>query len=185
MQHYEVPTRLLDWTDNPLMALFFAVYENKSITDAAVWVSDPWWLNAANRALKKKEIEGQLLSDWEEAGFYLPDLEDAFAGARVKMKFPAAIDPPHVDRRLAVQGSHFMIFGTKRDLAEMETLTAGKKARLAKIIISSRAIGTIEAELENLGINVATVFPDLIALGKYLKHRWTRTKKVTATKKKP
>src|SRR5260370_2316795 len=95
------------------------------------------------------------------------------------MKFPAAIDPPHVDRRLAVQGSHFMIFGTKRDLAEMEDLTAGKKARLAKTTISSGAIGTIEKELENLGINVATVFPDLIALGKYLKHRWTRTKDVT------
>ena len=183
MQHYEVPTRLLDWTDNPLMALFFAIYEKKSATDAAVWVADPWWLNAANRALKKKEIEGPLLSDWEEAGLYLPDLEDAFGGALVRMKFPAAIDPPHVDRRLAVQGSHFMIFGTKRDLTEMEDLTAGKKARLAKITISGRAINTIETELENLGINLATVFPDLIALGKYLKHRWTRTKDVTATKK--
>jgi hypothetical protein len=47
---------------------------------------------------------------------------------------------------------------------------------LVKIIISNQAIGTIETELENLGINVATVFPDLIALGKYLKLRWTRTK---------
>jgi hypothetical protein len=164
--------------------LFFAVQENKSSNDAAVWVADPWWLNAANRALKKKEIEGPLLSDWEEAGFYLPDLENAFAGARVKMKFPAAIDPPHVDRRLAVQGSHFMIFGTKRDLADMETLTAGKRARLAKIIISNQAIGAIETELENLGINVATVFPDLIALGKYLKLRWTRTNDVAPAKMK-
>jgi hypothetical protein len=190
MQHYEVPTRLLDWTDNPLMALFFSIYEKKSsTTDAAVWVVDPWWLNAANKALKKKEIEGPLLSDWEEAGLYLPDLEDAFAGAETKMKFPAAIDPPHVDRRLAVQGSHFMIFGTKRDLTEMEDLIASGKARLAKIIVSGSAIKTIETELENLGINVATVFPDLIALGKYLKDRWTRTKivapvKTTAKKKK-
>jgi hypothetical protein len=183
MQHYEVPTRLLDWTDNPLMSLFFAIYEKNSGSDAAVWVADPWWLNAANKALKKKEIEGPLLSDWEEAGLYLPDLEQAFAGKEVKMKFPAAIDPPHVDRRLAVQGSHFMIFGTKRDLADMEELTRSNKARLAKMTISGQAVSTIEAELENLGINVATVFPDLVALGKYLKHRWTRTKDVAATKK--
>jgi len=184
MQHYEVPTRLLDWTDNPLMALFFAIYEKKdSDIDAAVWVVDPWWINAANKALKKKEIEGPLLSDWEEAGFYLPGLEDAFAGAEVKMKFPAAIDPPHVDRRLAVQGSHFLIFGTKRDLTEMEELTTGKRARLAKITISGGAIGAIETELDDLGINVATVFPDLVALGKYLKHRWTRTSGGTAAKR--
>jgi hypothetical protein len=76
-----------------------------------------------------------------------------------------------------------MILGTKRDLTEMEDLTAGKRARLAKITISSRAINTIETKLENLGINLATVFPDLVALGKYLKHRWTRTKDVAATKK--
>jgi len=187
MQHYEVPTRLLDWTDNPLIALFFSIYERKpteSRSDAVVWVVDPWWLNAINRELKKKEIEGPLLSDWEEAGSYLPDLERAFAGKRTRMKFPAAIDPPHVDRRLSVQGSHFMIFGTKRDLAETKELTADKKARLAKIIIPAGGVKTIESELENLGINVATVFPDLIALGKYLKARWTRNKEVAAATKR-
>ena len=41
MQHYEVPTRLLDWTDNPLMSLFFSIYEKNSHSDAAVWVADP------------------------------------------------------------------------------------------------------------------------------------------------
>lgn len=188
MQHYEVPTRLLDWTDNPLMALFFSIYEKKSrpekksAPDAVVWVADPWWINAANKALKKKKVEGPMLSDWEEADLYLPDLESSFSGKKTKMEFPAAIDPPHVDRRLAVQGSHFMIYGTKRDLVNMHELTAKKKVRLAKIIISSTAVRPIALELENLGIYVATVFPDLIALGKYLKLRWTRNQKAVTGK---
>lgn len=36
--------------------------------------------------LRRKDIEGPILSDWEEAELYLPDLEDAFAGTKVKMK---------------------------------------------------------------------------------------------------
>jgi len=45
MQHYGAPTRLLDWTDNQLVALFFAVADEYK-SDAAVWILDPYWLNS-------------------------------------------------------------------------------------------------------------------------------------------
>ena len=44
MQHYGIPTRLLDWTENPLVALYFAV-ETHSQEDGALWILKPKMLN--------------------------------------------------------------------------------------------------------------------------------------------
>jgi hypothetical protein len=39
-QHHGLATRLLDWTKNPLIALFFATFEIKSTKDSAVYILD-------------------------------------------------------------------------------------------------------------------------------------------------
>ena len=45
MQHHGLPTRLLDWSENFATALYFALRDSGN-TDAAIWVLDPFRLNA-------------------------------------------------------------------------------------------------------------------------------------------
>jgi hypothetical protein len=56
-QHYGMRTRLLDWTVNPLVALWFAVAERDQ-KDAAVWAFHPKSNRIADEAMRKQSPFG-------------------------------------------------------------------------------------------------------------------------------
>jgi len=170
MQHCRSPTRLLGWTDNPLLALFFAVDEDRPRGDAAVWLLDPSWWNDK----LEMPFSGPILPEWKEARFWLYELEDAFStNVQAAQPYPVAIDPPHVDRRLTVQGSHFLIFGTRKNFARTKPVR-GPKSRLAKIVVHRDAVLRIHQELERCGINRFSVFPDMDNLGIEISRKWRK-----------
>ncbi|MGE5468084.1 MAG: FRG domain-containing protein [Ignavibacteria bacterium] len=171
MQHHGAPTRLLDWTENPLIALYFAIKDHPGNDDAVVWLLDPFWLNRQNRFLHRKGVSGPILHGWKEAGRYLFELEKTFEGSQVSVDFPAAIEAPHVAMRLYVQSSRFVVFGRRRNLADMFSIR-DKAFGLGRILISRQRTQIIEDELWSLGINAATVFPDIDGLGEYVCDQW-------------
>jgi hypothetical protein len=170
MQHFGAPTRLLDWTEGALLALYFAVRDNQGLYDAAVWALDPYELN--KRAINKEEVippaASGLKTDKRRVQQWLPE---RFKRGVVLPDKPLAVLPTHTARRISTQRSCFTIHG--RDAGGLDRLALRKTGPiLVKTVIPSFKVVDIRRELELAGIDESTIFPDLDGLSRSLSIKW-------------
>lgn len=183
MQHYGVPTRLLDWTDSALIALHFAIRDKNVLphSGAIIYVLDPYWLmdelegekdfKIAKARWKEYAKTDTSVEEREWERLYLPADEDDFANRLLDTPpVPMLVDSPHVTRRIAAQRSRFMIFGT--DPLWLSNHLGEKGSHLQSIGIPAKFIGRIRQQLRDAGITESVAFPDLDGLGRELKQTW-------------
>ncbi len=169
MQHSGAPTRLLDWTESALIALFFAVRGKvrPDEQDAAVWILEPWQLNkfsADHDGVIAPGAEAGM--DPEDAKLYKPWLPNRYSGQKLRQRNPVAIYPTHFSRRISSQRSCFTVHGSVRD--GFENLPSAVRRYLRKVVIPCSAAHDIETTLSVAGIDEVTIFPDLDGLGRWL-----------------
>jgi hypothetical protein len=174
-QHHGLPTRLLDWTRNPLAALWFAVRRppqaQETHSHGVVWVFRP---------------------DPEDVIRDVQDAEDPFAGARTKV-----FEPRHVTARLVAQHGAFTVHkyvSKKKNFISLER-NINQRERLEKILVPCGAFSDCRYQLDRCGIHEASLFPDLDGLCRHIhwqhvffpdenkKEKNTRIKLVVAIKK--
>jgi FRG domain len=177
MQHYGVPTRLLDWTESPLMALFFAVTSaphklgpsGKPVFtgDAAVWTLDPVQWN--EKAVDLKSFVGSVLTtDDPNVSAYKP-----VGDVNTMKPFPISIYGAHNSQRIVAQRGVFVCFGKDTRAMESVFVREGLPPEcLLKLVVKRGRLPSIHEALRRHGLTDSVVFPDLDGLAREIKREY-------------
>ncbi len=161
MQHFRVPTRLLDWTENPFIALYFALTAERSpcAKTAAVWVLEPeTWNQTALETLgygPRIPYSGDV-----ELQSHKPRCPEEYLRPS-----PVAMFGMYSSVRMAAQRGTFVIFGKK--MGPMEEIYSEDNLpahSLVKLEIPAKSRGSLLSSLLRAGITESVVLPDIEGL---------------------
>ena len=188
MQHYGVPTRLLDLTTSPFIAMYFAVQDFDNNSDAAIWRFNPSLLHEGSYLkLKKSKFPFELSNH----GFHQPELlideyfNEIFLTGKYRVSF--ILEPEKTEQRLNQQQGAFLVssgkgISTEDILTEVMFDLIDKKSykygggkekgfwdwNLVKVIIPAELKKKLFLQLLDMNINSSTLFPDLSGAAKYV-----------------
>lgn len=179
MQHYRVPTRLMDWTESPYVAMYFAV-EDKAVekrkrekeSHSAVWAIDLEWLEKRGRDLLQSKNKLPIGGDGTPVALYdhmnelLRETEESVI---------VRINPQMSNPRLFAQQGIFLCklyhqasFGQMLMKMMMYPEVIDRPV-VRKLEVGSRLRLNFLKHLRAMNIHPASLFPGLDGLGLSLK----------------
>lgn len=172
MQHHGVPTRLIDWTESPYVATFFAIEDVTNLEgNCAVWAITSEWCQEKSAQMVRKKLKLSKEQFSNRADFSLDQiLSETILKANVPLVAP--LRPLKLNIRIASQQGLFLCPGDL-NLTFMENLRAlGEQdlpSVLYKFVFPSAWRSEIFHDLFNMNIGPQTLFPGLDGFAKSIK----------------
>lgn len=163
-QHHGLPTRLLDWTSNPLVALFNATEKTKPKSDGVVFAYRP-------RSEWKYHIS--MFKGQNPSRPKVPDPLNLEGGGKnkrvIKSPYIKVVFPMLITNRLVAQSGGFTIQDPHTCLTKMGNQCFNKESldlmEMYRWILPADAKSNILDQLHRVSVNRRTLFPDLDGVG--------------------
>jgi hypothetical protein len=171
-QHHGLPTRLLDWTFSPYVALHFLTEDTTRYhLDGAVWCVDyrqtnrllPRALQAQLRGEGADVFTGELLA---EVATDLPTFDKL-----TKHDFVLFFEPPSLDERIVNQFALFSVMNGPR--SRLDDFLARQKRGVRRLIVPAALKAEVRDKLDQANITERVLFPGLDGLSRWLRRYYT------------
>ena len=170
-QHRGLPTRLLDWTYSPLVALHFATENTSEFDqDGLVW--------CVNFVEANKRLPGKLKRMLQQEGSdtFTVEMLSAFRSLRDfdalgREPFVVFLEPPAVDQRILNQLALFSLMSSPS--ARLDDWLAQHPDLCRRVVVPASLKWEIRDKLDQANVNERVLFPGLDGLSRWLARYYT------------